>query len=221
MADPVKKTLGPGEYLPYALPFLVFAGFTYAVPLLGLSPPLIYPVKTLAVFACLVLIWPKIKGEIVPFLDLNAVLAGMAAFILWIALEDRYPLLGSPEGLNPYDCGYGSNGTWGLIGARLAGAVLVVPVMEELFWRSFALRFLMDKRFARVPLGTFSWFSFIGVSLAFGFEHHRWLPGIFAGMLYALVLYQKKNLFSPILAHSVTNLLLGIYVVINRAWDFW
>lgn len=52
---------------------------------------MVYPVKTLAVFGSLILIWPKVKREISPVLDLNAVLAGMAAFILWVALEDHYP----------------------------------------------------------------------------------------------------------------------------------
>ncbi len=44
---------------------------------------------------------------------------------------------------------------------------------------------------------------------------------IFAGMIYSILLYQKKNLFSPILAHGVTNLLLGVYVIANNEWGFW
>jgi len=221
MAHEKSPPPGIGKYLPYALPFMVFAGLTYAFPVLGLPPGTGYLVKTLAVLICLVVFWPKIRCEIRPFLDLNAVLAGIAAFILWVGLEGSYPLIGTPEGFNPWQAGSDTRWAWGITGVRLAGAVLVVPVLEELFWRSFALRFLMDKAFTRVPLGTFSWFSFIGVSIAFGMEHHRWLPGILTGMLYALVLYQKKNLFSPILAHGITNLLLGIYVVVNRAWGFW
>ena len=215
------KPAGTRAYLPYVLPFMVYAGVTYLRPALGLSPGPAYLLKILAVLISLLVFWPQVRHEIRPSLDLNAVLAGITAFILWVGLEGAYPLMGEPEGFNPWQAGSDTRWAWEIAGVRLAGAALVVPVMEELFWRSFALRFLMDKDFSRVPLGAFSWFSFIGVSLAFGMEHHRWLPGILTGMLYAMVLYQKKNLFSPILAHAVTNLLLGIYVLVNGAWVFW
>jgi hypothetical protein len=108
-----------------------------------------------------------------------------------------------------------------LIAFRLGGAALVVPVMEELFWRSFALRFLISSDFRSVPLGKFSWYSFIVVSILFGLEHHEWLSGMLAGMIYALVLYRTRNLFDPILAHAVTNLLLGVYVLTTGSWSFW
>ncbi len=220
MAQSSDQRIPMQTYLPYVVPFLVFAGFTYLVPLFNMSRFLVYPAKILSVIVLLAFFWPKIKEEIRPFWDMNAVMVGIAVFILWIGLEGRYPQIGSPTGFNPYESGQDIY-TISLMGVRLFGAALVVPVIEELFWRSFALRFLMDNNIKRIPLGSFSWFSFIFVSIAFGLEHHRWLPGIFAGMLYSLLLYQRKNLFSPILAHGVTNLLLGIYVVVNQAWGYW
>ena len=63
--------------------------------------------------------------------------------------------------------------------------------------------------------------SFIVTAVAFGFEHHHWLPGIMAGVIYASLLYRTKNLFSPILSHMVTNLLLGVYVLMTEKWSFW
>ncbi len=221
MPQEKSRPTGTKSCLPYVLPFMVYACLTYAGPLMGLAAGPAYILKTLAVFISLCVFWPKFRHEIRPFLDLNAVLAGITAFILWVGLEGAYPLIGQTKGFNPWQAGSANGWALGIAGARLTGAALVVPVMEELFWRSFALRFLMEKDFSRVPLGAFSWFSFIGVSIAFGMEHHRWLPGILTGMLYAILLYQKKNLFSPILAHGVTNLLLGIYVLVNGAWQFW
>jgi hypothetical protein len=108
-----------------------------------------------------------------------------------------------------------------LIFFRLLGAVIVVPIFEELFWRSFALRWLIDENFSAVPIGTFTWFSASAVILAFGFEHHRWLAGIFAGLLYHALLYYKKDLSACVIAHAVTNLLLGIYVLLTQQWSFW
>lgn len=208
------------SYFPYVIPFLVFAGFTYLVPWFNMSRFLVYPAKTLSVLVLLVFFWPKIRSEIRLCWDMNAVMAGILVFAIWIGLEGYYPQLGTSSGFNPYEAG-NSTYTMILIAFRLFGAVLVVPVIEELFWRSFALRFLMDSNFTRVALGSFSWFSFFAVSVAFGLEHYRWLPGILAGMIYALLLYQRKNLFSPILAHAVTNLLLGIHVIVNQAWTYW
>ena len=108
-----------------------------------------------------------------------------------------------------------------LIFFRLLGAVIVVPIFEELFWRSFALRWLIDENFNSVPIGTFTWFSATAVILAFGFEHHRWLAGILAGVLYHALLYYKKDLSACVIAHAVTNLLLGIYVLSTQQWSFW
>jgi CAAX prenyl protease-like protein len=42
-----------------------------------------------------------------------------------------------------------------------------------------------------------------------------------AGVAYALVLYQTKSIAQCILAHAVTNFLLGIYVVQTGKWYFW
>jgi len=220
MPDSSEPKTRVSEFLPYVVPFIVFAGFTYLVPVFNLSKALVYPAKTLSVMALLFFYWPRIKHEITITPDLLAVLAGIAVFIVWVGLENFYPKIGPDSSFNPYELSQGTH-TRLLIGTRLFGAVLVVPVMEELFWRSFALRFLIDTHFKRHPLGTFTWFSFIFVSIAFGLEHDRWLPGIIAGLIYAALVYKKKNLFSPILAHGVTNLLLGIYVIANNEWRFW
>lgn len=208
------------EFLPYVMPFLVFAGFTYLVPVFNLSKAFVYPAKTLSVMVLLFFYWPRIKHEIKVTLDLNAVMAGIAVFIIWVGFENLYPKIGPESGFNPFELTRGTN-VYLLMGSRLFGAVLIVPVMEELFWRSFALRFLINTNFTRYSLGTFTWFSFIFVSIAFGLEHQRWLPAIFAGCIYAILLYQKKNLFSPILAHGVANFLLGVYVIANNEWGFW
>ena len=54
-----------------------------------------------------------------------------------------------------------------------------------------------------------------------GFEHHRVIVGIIAGLLYNLLLIRQKKLKGVILAHGVTNLGLGIYVLLTGNWMFW
>ncbi len=207
------------EAIPYVLPFGLFALLTYLGPLLKLSPLITYPVKTVLVGVLLAAFWRQVRSEIVFTLDWLAVLGGVFVFAVWIGLEGLYPPLATVEAFSPEGMGGGSYAAF--ISFRLLGAVLVVPVMEELFWRSFAMRFLIETRFKSIPLGTFTWFSFVAVALAFGFEHLRWLPGIIAGLVYAGLLYRSKNLFSPILSHAVTNALLGIYVLATSSWMYW
>jgi hypothetical protein len=93
--------------------------------------------------------------------------------------------------------------------------------MEELFWRSFLMRYLIDPDFRSVPMGAFTWLSFLGVAVLFGLEHHRVLVGILAGLLYGFLLIRQKKLQGVILAHGVTNLGLGIYIVLTGNWMFW
>ena len=107
------------------------------------------------------------------------------------------------------------------ISIRLFGAVVIVPIMEELFWRSFLLRYLINTEFKQVTLGTFNWFSLVWTVLLFGQEHQRWLAGIGAGILYTLLLYRTKSLSACILAHAITNLALGIYVLLTGHWEYW
>jgi len=206
-------------YVPHVAPFLLFILFIYIGPLLNISKALLYPLQTIIIAGILVFHWKIYKEEIRFALDWLAVLAGAAVFFIWILAEGLYPQLSASEfNPNEFATGYA---VFVLIAFRLLGATLVVPLAEEIFWRSFALRFLIRSDFKAVPLGRFSWFSFVLVSIAFGFEHHRWLPGIVAGVVYAAVLYRTKNLFSPILAHAVTNLMLGVYVIATQQWTFW
>ena len=104
---------------------------------------------------------------------------------------------------------------------RIAGAVLVVPLMEELFWRSFLIRYIIDKNFDTVRMGTFTWVSFLLTVVLFGLEHNYIYAGIMAGIVYNLLLYRTRSLAHCVLSHAVTNLALAIYVLFTGKWQFW
>ena len=206
-------------YIPYIVPFALFAVSMYTAPLFNTSQFFVYPIKTILVAASLIYFWNAYKQEMKFTFSWLAVISGVVVFFIWVLPEGLYPQIGHSE-FNPYEQASGY-GVYFLIVFRLVGASLVVPIMEELFWRSFALRFAIRSDFKSIPLGQFSWFSFILISLLFGFEHHRWLVGIVAGMVYAGVLYRRRNLFDPILSHAITNFLLGLYVLSTHQWSFW
>jgi len=206
-------------YIPYIVPFALFAVCIYIVPLFNTSQLFVYPIKTVLVAISIIYFWNAYKQEIRFSFSWLAIISGVAVFFIWVLPEGLYPQIGYSE-FNPYKLTNGY-GIFFLIAFRMIGASLVVPVMEELFWRSFALRIAIRSDFQSVPLGQFSWFSFIIISILFGLEHHRWLVGIVAGLIYAGVLYQSRNLFVPILSHAITNFLLGLYVLWTQNWSFW
>ena len=219
------RQLLKSPWFPYVFPFVVFLLLTGLVRFFPSWTHLIYISKTIIVGA---LLWHwrhEYAADISPKLSfygcVAAVFSGLLVLVIWIVPEPYLPQFGEHSGFNPYAFGWSHTAVYGLIAVRLIGASVVVPVMEELFWRSFLLRYLINPDFRRVPLGAFTWFSFIGVAVMFGLEHHRVIVGIVAGVIYNLLLIRQKKLRGCILAHGLTNLGLGIYVLLTESWMFW
>jgi CAAX prenyl protease-like protein len=208
--------------LPYLLPFAIYIGLSLIGNYFENGVYIMYPVKTLCVAASL---WYfrqhydelRIKLTLLP--AIAAVVTGIVVFLIWILPEGLYPHLGTSE----FDPTIFANRSLlvFLIVFRIAGAVLVVPIFEELFWRSFLIRWIIKPDFKKVPLGTFTWASFLLISLFFGLEHHRWLVGLAAGVIYNLLLYRQKQLLPCVIAHAVTNLALAVYVLFTGRWSYW
>lgn len=208
--------------LPYIIPFALYIGLSYLGNLFDNGVYFMYPIKTIIVGISL-FYYRKQYSELYQKIKLNSIIialvVGIVVFIIWILPDGLYPTLGSSE-FNPYRFESQSLIIF-LIAFRLIGAVIVVPVFEELFWRSFLIRWIINQDFKKVPLGKFTWLSFILTVLFFGIEHHQWLVGLAAGAIYNGLLYQQKSLWSCIIAHAVTNLILGVYVLVTQQWGFW
>ena len=112
---------------------------------------------------------------------------------------------------------------YAFITVRIIGAALVVPVMEELFWRDFLWRqILAPNDFKLATVGEWGWAPFLGVSVAFAVVHGNWwLTSIVWGLMIAGLLVYTKSLGACIIAHGVTNLLLAVYVLRYNDWAFW
>jgi len=145
---------------------------------------------------------------------------GLLIFVMWISADWMLSLTGPPSGFNPTLLPEGP--IRGLMTAiRVAGAVLIVPLMEELFWRSFLLRYLIDADFESIPIGGFTWSSFLISTVLFGLEHHLFIAGMIAGAIYSVILYTTRSLAQCVFAHAVTNLALACYVLYTGKWYFW
>jgi len=230
------------EALPRVLPFIVYMAFIaleQGIAALSETLPFLaafstydhfvfYPIKTFLIAIILIILWRRyseLRGAswLSPRGLVPAVITGIAVFILWINLD--IPLLsmgGGGAGFDPYEMGFGGEaGIIAIIAIRLFGASIIVPIFEELFWRSFIMRYLIDNNFNKVPLGAFTLFSFLGTAVLFGLEHHLWFAGIAAGLIYGGLLCYTRNLKSCIVSHGITNLLLGLYVIYSSNWHLW
>jgi CAAX prenyl protease-like protein len=129
----------------------------------------------------------------------------------------------SPDGWNPNtQFGNGSTAAWGFIAVRILGSSLVVPPIEEVFYRSFLYRLLVRQNFLTMPLGQYHALSFFVTSIIFGLVHpDRWVAGILCGLGYQWLVIRKGRLGDAMTAHAITNFLLGLWVVWRGAWSFW
>lgn len=210
----------------YGGPFALFGALTMVE---GWVPqgyyPLVYCIKVCGVTAALVLAGAARRdiiptGRAVPL----AIATGLAVFAAWVAIDTRvpYPHLGSRTGYNPFEkLGALSWAAPVFLAIRFYGLAVMVPVMEELFMRSFLLRYFTSPRFRDVPMGSFSAGAFAIVAALSAASHPEWLVAIMASAVYAWLLRHTRSLFPVVLAHAVTNAALGIYVVATGDWKYW
>jgi len=129
--------------------------------------------------------------------------AGVAVFAVWVAPDELLSTSGAADaGTSPYSpavCG------WPLTAAKLAASAFVIPAAEELFFRKWLVDFA----------------GFWWMVALFAVEHgERWHVGAVAGIVYG-VLARRFGLKSAIIAHSVTNFVLGLHVILLNRWTYW
>jgi CAAX prenyl protease-like protein len=229
--DSAPSTSTLRKIIAYTLPMAVFLSLLTvgevvrdaAGPFWLASPQYwIYPLQTVVCCGLLIWFWGEYEFQ-APRRVLLAIGIGLLVFLVWIAPQQ---FLGGAPRLTGFDPEVftGLRGLyWSSLGTRFLRLVIVVPLVEEIFWRGFFLRYLVNERFTAVAVGTFSWMSFAVVTLAFGFGHLRadWTAALITGALYNLVAYRTRSLASCVVAHAITNLLLGIWVMRTGQWGFW
>jgi CAAX prenyl protease-like protein len=220
--------------LPYLLPFLGFV----VVMLPGMAfgklggidwqdlwftyQPLVYTVKTVVGAVLLVVFWRYYTPIRWRHLGVG-VLLGLLGVPLWVGLEMLSQRVGwgkSPDPHLPHTI-YNPlvqipDFNWRLAYyiIRVGGPTLVVPIMEELFFRDFLMRFLIrGPRFQDVDVGTFTWWSLLGMSLLFAINHVQQPSGFAYGLLMGILIIRTKSLGACIVAHGVTNFALYLLVI--------
>lgn len=214
--------------LPRVLPFATYIAFIVLADVLarfGVQPASLrwlYPIQITLVLAML-FAWRQHYQELRDRPSqrhvLWALVVGALVFVLWLLLDLEWMHFGSPRAFDP--AGADGHIDWPLIAIRAAGATLVVPLMEELFWRSFLLRWLVQRDFLLLRPARAGLSAAIITILLFGSEHNLWLAGMVAGLAYTLLYMRSETLWTPILGHAVTNGLLAAWVVATGSWIYW
>lgn len=206
------------------------------------SPELwVYPLQSIA---CLGLLWfwrqhyplRPIRGWV---LAIGAGILGIAIWLAPVALHTKFGIGGDEswlrwlgfrerlDGFDPTLLDRQSNpvGSILTLAFRFLRLVVVVSLVEEIFWRGFLMRWLIDtgNRWDRLPIGTFDWPSFVITTVLFAAVHQPadWGAALLYGALAGWVTIRTRNLGAVVLMHAVANLVLGIIIMKTGFWGLW
>lgn len=204
-------------------PFFIFAALTTSQTLFGEAGRYwIYIAKSFVGAWLLWVVWPVVP-EMRWKVSWEAVVVGLLVLVMWVGIDPFYPKYPKePKPWNPNSLyGEGSALAWTLVVGRILGSSIVVPPMEEMFYRSFVYRYIINPKFDEVPLNRFHPVSFVITSVVFGMVHREWLAGILCGLAYQWLVIRKGRLGDAMTAHAITNFGLGLWIVYKGAWHFW
>ena len=201
---------------------------------------LFYPIQTVACLGVLAFFWKHYEFQWSRKIWVGA-LAGFIGIGFWLlptTLYDWLGMTGKPDGffekltgLAPrregFDPGVFENPAayWTSLILRMVRAVIVVALVEEIFWRGFLMRFLldMDGDYWKVPFGKPAKISFVVVTLVFVLAH---APIDYAGAIvygsltYAVAVY-TKSLLACVVMHGVANATMGVYALYFGKLGLW
>jgi uncharacterized protein len=222
------STFDRWPFLPYVVPFASFMAFLAVQKYVPLNPLIEYPVRVLVLTAIL---W-FFSRNVIDFRakhKLESAVLGAAVFAIWIGPDMLFPMyrqhwlfqnaimgqVSAPVAENVLRLPV-------VLWSRIIRAVVLVPVIEELFWRAWLMRWLISPQFEKVPLGAYQFGAFALTAILFAAEHGPyWDVGLVTGVIYNWWMVRTRSLGDCILLHAVTNACLCGYVVATRHWEYW
>jgi len=205
-----------------------FAAFLLLLPLADIIGPTakywVFPLQTVLCGALIIWFWPRYSLKVPKKVGFTLSIA-VIMLCIWILPQEAFPSYYPPRlvGFDPTVFRDRPAIYYATIVMRFVRLAVVVPFLEEIFWRGFLLRYLIREDFESVPVGAFTWLSFLVVTAGFCLEHAAAdrPAALVAGALFNGVAWRTRSLSSCILAHAVTNLLLGLYIMQGGQWGFW
>lgn len=215
------------DHLAWTVPFAAFLVLLLVGPLLPISPAAEGALRV-GVLAVIIVVCSRRVLDLTVGNAGGSILLGIGVFVLWVAPDFLAPgyrdhwllqnaLTGRVESSFPVEARTDAVA----ITFRALRAIVIVPIVEELFWRGWLMRWLVDMDFKRVPLGHVTPYAFIATALLFATEHGAfWDVGLMAGIAYNWWMIRTRRLGDLILAHAVTNACLVAYVLASGRWEY-
>lgn len=201
--SPLRHDLIAASILPFVA-FMVAGTATRALmPVPELGDPLIALVLGMAVAfflpALRALTWSP---------DAVGIGAGLAVGAGWVLLAPA-AAEGEPIGAMLWGLGPGALALW--VALRFIGTALLVPVVEEMFFRGYLLpRVAGLAAWPFMPL-----VAVLVTSAAFGALHGRWVEGTVAGIVFALVALRRGRVTDAVQAHVAANTIVALAAVLR------
>jgi uncharacterized protein len=219
----------PRSWLAWAGPFAVFMALLVIMPMLDIAQPWDALIRVIIIVASLFIFSRRVIDFRAPHW-IGSVILGIAVFALWIApdmlfgpgyrshwLFENSITGGLKSSLDPAERAMPL-----VLVLRSIRAIILVPILEELFWRGFLPRWLQNQDFTEVPLGRYTMFAFIATAILFASEHGPyWEVGLLTGLVYNWWMMRTRSLGDLILTHAVTNACLSGFVVATGRWEYW
>ena len=219
--------------VPFVLPFALYLVLSQFFTQSPQYYPIFYAVSVVIVGAVTMFLLHDrnllaMHRRIVP-----GILVGVVGIVAWILISQlqleqaiirklpEWLQPGERSAFNPFLSIESPYGRWSFIAVRLMGLALLVPVVEEIFWRGFLLRWVISPDWQEQEIGRFSLKSFLWITFLFTLAHPEWLAAAVYCIILNLLLYWKKDLWNCIVAHGTSNLLLGVYVISSQTWELW
>jgi exosortase E/protease (VPEID-CTERM system) len=152
-----------------------------------------------------------------------APVSGAALALVWI-IGAHLPWFSTPGASRGAPAATASWAPWAYsvwLSLRVLGAVVVVPIVEELAFRGYLLRRLIARDFDLVSFRRWTPLAFVVSSLAFGLLHERWLLASACGATYGLLQIKSGRLSDAVVAHATTNALITIWALASGDWSVW
>jgi CAAX prenyl protease-like protein len=144
---------------------------------------------------------------------------GTLVFAVWISAA-RF--VTTPQIMPEILANSSGGGRLAWIALRSLGAILTVPIAEELAFRGYLMRRMTRQAFEVISFRTVRWPALALSALAFGLLHGvLWWPAVLAGLAYGWLLIGTDKIGEAVAAHSVTNAWLAAYVLTFDQWQLW
>jgi CAAX prenyl protease-like protein len=232
-ALPSHTDTAPKPGWPYWLPMLVFLGFVQLGASFKQYFPHAYTARTFIVAG--LLIWLRKRWDRIRWTHLGlGTLIGIVGTVQWVGMECILVWIFGQGGFNLGPVQLVSDISdyrnypdliaepfwfWAFMAVRFLGPVLVVPLMEEVFWRDWLWRSLASpNNYRLVPVGEPDRMTIIVGALLFAAVHVQFLTGFVWALLISWLLIKTRSIGACIVAHAVTNFLLGAWVL--ATWQF-